>query len=116
MSVLITTALAGASVLAAAMLVKRRADKLDMASRPKGVFAIEGETLSLIDEHMQRHDFKIIDVLQKGKTEYLMLSPGAGDSDEILIMKCVDEAIMVITNEKEFESVITMIENSRPVD
>ena len=65
--------------------------------------------VTLIDEEGKEQDFEIMEVVQIHGNSYALLTPAAAGEEEaeVLILKVVDDTLVIIEDEAEFNHVVS---------
>lgn len=96
-------------VITMLVIFRRRSSNNEMPIR--GLFCINGDSLTLQDEHLQFHEFKIFDIIEIDGFKYLLINSVTSDSGEITIMKFHEDALTTIKDEDEFHKIAELVED-----
>lgn len=72
--------------------------------------AKERETVSLVDDEGNEHEFTVVDVLEVEARRYAVLQPAEGEGEAVIFRVEDDETLATVEDEEEFERVAAALE------
>jgi len=74
------------------------------------------ETISLVDDQGQEHEFRIVDVIEVAQQRYAILQPTEGDEEAVVFRVEDDETLTTVEDDEEFERVAAALEDLKEYD
>jgi len=74
------------------------------------------ETISLVDDQGQEHEFDLVDVIEVAQQRYAILQPAGEESDAVIFRMEDDETLFAVEDEEEFERVAAALEETGESD
>jgi hypothetical protein len=68
------------------------------------------ETVSLVDDQGQEHEFDLVDVIEVAQQRYAILQPAGEEADAVIFRMEDDETLSAVDDEEEFERVAAALE------
>lgn len=75
-----------------------------------------GETISLVDEQGNEHEFSIVDVIEVAERRYAILQPAEGGEEAVIFRVEDDETLTTVDDEEEFGRVAAALRELEDYD
>lgn len=69
------------------------------------------ETISLVDDKGQEHEFDLVDVIEVAQQRYAILRPAGEEADAVIFRMEDDETLTAVEDEEEFARVTEAIDD-----
>jgi len=69
------------------------------------------ETISLVDDQGQEHEFDLVDVIEVAQQRYAVLQPAGGEADAVIFRMEDDETLAAVDDDEEFARVAAALED-----
>ncbi|MGH2453847.1 MAG: DUF1292 domain-containing protein [bacterium] len=69
------------------------------------------ETISLVDDQGQEHEFDLVDVIEVAQQRYAILQPAGGETDAVIFRMEDDETLAAVDDDEEFARVAAALED-----
>ncbi len=69
------------------------------------------ETISLVDDQGQEHEFDLVDVIEVAQQRYAILQPAGEEADAVIFRMEDDETLTAVEDDEEFARVAAAIED-----
>jgi len=74
------------------------------------------ETISLVDEQGNEHEFNIVDVIEVAEQRYAILQPAEGGEEAVIFRVEDDETLTTVEDEEEFDRVAAALRDLEDYD
>ncbi len=74
------------------------------------------ETISLVDEQGNEHEFSIVDVVEVAEQRYAILQPAEGGEEAVIFRVEDDETLTTVDDEEEFNRVAAALRDLEDYD
>ncbi len=74
------------------------------------------ETISLVDEQGNEHEFNIVDVIEVAEQRYAILQPAEGGEEAVIFRVEDDETLTTVDDEEEFGRVAAALRDLEEYD
>ncbi|MDR7538899.1 MAG: DUF1292 domain-containing protein [Armatimonadota bacterium] len=75
-----------------------------------------GETISLVDDQGNEHEFSIVDVIEVAEQRYAILQPAEGGEEAVIFRVEDDETLTTVDDEEEFDRVAAALRDLEEYD
>ena len=69
------------------------------------------ETISLVDDQGQEHEFDLVDVIEVAQQRYAILQPAGEEADAVIFRMEDDETLTAVEDDEEFARVAAALED-----
>ena len=74
------------------------------------------ETVSLVDDQGNEHDFNIVDVIEVAERRYAILQPAEGGEEAVIFRVEDDETLTTVEDDEEFARVAAALQDLEEYD
>jgi len=76
----------------------------------------QSETISLVDDQGNEHEFNIVDVIEVAEHRYAILQPAEGGDDAVIFRVEDDETLTTVEDDEEFARVAAALHDLEEYD